>query len=119
MRPVLINIFGNTENNKPIEWLSNLAVTDIIDKSNEPANRIDWWFNSSNNNALNFNGVSNTSITWAWTTYKININWIKSRSPFSTNSWKIELKVQWLNNYTTINIDNISYSFNKPFAWIL
>jgi len=116
---IRIWINWSTHQNKPIVWLSWLIVKNIQDKSNVASNRIDLWYNSINNNALNFTWVSNTSISWAWTSYTINISWIKSRSPFESNTWKVSFDLQWTSSYTTLTINNINYSFKKPFTWFL
>lgn len=106
---VIISVSWNTNQDKSVvNWWSNWTITNILDTSNEPSDRINWL-----GKALNFSNISNTwPIDWKWAYY---INWIKSRSPFSTNIWKISLNVWWVD----MILSNISYSFNKPLIWYI
>ena len=114
-----INITGSPLQSKAITWISWLSITNITDKSNQASNRVDWVYNKDTNNALNFSGVNNTSITWSDKNYRFDISWVKARAPFETSVWKVSVDLQWISAYTTVNISNISYNFLKPFTWIL
>jgi hypothetical protein len=112
-----LNISWMTNQWQPIIGLSWKDVIDIKDKSNYSSNQIDGIYNETNSSALNFDWVTSSTINWSWTNYSVNIAWIKSRTPLNRNDWKIELQIQWLSNYTTINLNNINYNFKKPFIW--
>lgn len=114
-----IGISWTTRQDRAITWLSWLEVKNIQDKSNQASNLIDWSYNFTTNNALNFSWVNNTAISLAWSNYQIRISWIKSRSPFKRDDWKVSFDLQWVSSFTTININGIKYDFKKPFIWVL
>ncbi len=101
---VSLTITWATNDDKPVtNWWINGNISTITDLSNQWSDRINGWWK-----ALNFTYLATSGpIIGKW---NIIIDWIKARSPFTTNNWKIWFKL-WAVNMT---VSNILYSFYKP-----
>ncbi len=90
-------------------WWNNWVISEITDTSWIPADKINnTW------KALNFADVSSNWIPSSTSNnFSVEINWIKSRTPFTSNNWKISFKLWW----TEMQANNINYDFKKPFVW--
>ena len=107
---VRVGISGVTNQGRAITgWLTNGIFKNFSDTSSLSSNRINGGWK-----ALNFADISSANISWAATSWYFEILPIKSRAPFV---WKGTLSFQA--GSTTMNLNNISYSFNKPFIWYI
>lgn len=111
---VSMNVIAGTNQNKGITgWGGHSILSNIVDTSNIRANRID---SSQPGNAMNFSNVSSSGIpTSTSNNFTININNIKSVSPFSSTTGKMTFQL----GGTSMELSNIPYSFNKPFIGTL
>ncbi|HBB27515.1 TPA: hypothetical protein DCZ36_03410 [Candidatus Gracilibacteria bacterium] len=109
-----MNVVAGTNQNKGITgWGGHNVLSNIADTSNIRANRID---PSQPGNALNFSSVSSPGIPSSTSNnFTVNINNIKSVSPFASNAGKISFNL----GGTSMELSNIPYSFNKPFVGTL
>ena len=105
---ITVNISGSTNQNKAINWIPT-GITDIQDTSWLKTNRI----NNTWDNALNFDWVTTSWITWAWNSFNFSINWIKSSAPLKSNNSSINFKANWVD----MVLSWINYHFEKPFTW--
>lgn len=109
---VILNISAETNQNRWIVgWWNKLEVYWVTDKSGEKADRINnTW------KALDFSNLSSNN-PWTNTSngFNIELDWIKSKTPFSSSTWEVWIKLWWVD----MNIKNISYNFKKPFEWII
>jgi hypothetical protein len=109
---VTLNLSSPTEQWRWINsWWSNGNISNITDISWEKSDRINNTWNALNFSSVSASNISNTT----WNNFNIDISWIKSTTPFSTNSWKISLKL----GSTQMTVQNINYNFKKPFVWTI
>lgn len=105
----------DTNQNKSIIWIvwNKRNILEVLDKSEQSSDWTNSTFNLANNNALDFSSITTNWIEWNWINFNIKVEWIKAISPFQRNDWKIQFKI----NNTIFLMNNINYSFNKPFVW--
>ncbi|MBS8121971.1 hypothetical protein [Candidatus Vampirococcus lugosii] len=100
-----------------IEGLAGIGITNIKNETKEPAD-IKSAYDPDDNSALNFSDVIDTQIRGSSTNFGFRISDIKAISPFKTTNGKISFDIENVDvpGKTNVTLDNINYSFNKPFT---
>ena len=108
------SIYATLTINADIDWKDVINLWTPInfrDLSNNPVDRVNWVWNSS----LDFEWISiDWDPTW-WTTQKIKIATVTSKTPFTSCGNKISFELMW----KTMVLSNIWYNFKKPYIWEL